>query len=116
VRIISVTFVDAGMRAVGTSGGGKENALVQSDPVAKLETGWGDSRTRVNGRIEDALDKWEIAVTDKVDRVKGQRAEMAVDLFVDSLDDGILLFGVCQCEVVGGAGAVKEVLDMVVSG
>jgi hypothetical protein len=39
---------------------------------------------------------------------------MAVDLFNDSLDKGILLFGVCQCEVVRGAGAVKEVLDEVV--
>ena len=37
------------------------------------------------GRIEDALDKWEIcAVTGKVDRVKDERAEMAVDLSVDS--------------------------------
>jgi hypothetical protein len=87
----------------------------KSDPVAKQETGWGDSRTRANGRIEDTLDKWKIcAVTGKVDRVKDERAEMAVDLFVDSLDDGVLLFGVCQCEVVGGAGAVKEVLDEVV--
>jgi hypothetical protein len=94
--------------AAGTSGAGKEKALVQSDPVAKQETGC----TRVNGRIEDALDKWEIcAVTGKVDRVKDERAEMADDLFVDSLNDGILLFGVRQCEVVGGAGAVKEVLD-----
>jgi hypothetical protein len=64
--------------------------------------------------MEDALDKWEIcAVTGKIDRVKDERAEMAVDLFVHSLDDGILLFGVRQCEVVGGAGAVKEVLDVV---
>jgi hypothetical protein len=69
----------------------------------------------VNGRIEDALDKWEIcAVSGKVYRVKDERAEMAVDLYVYSLDDGILLFGVRQCEVVGGAGAIKEVLDEVV--
>jgi hypothetical protein len=36
-------------------------------------------------------------------------AEVAVDLFVDSLDEGILLFRVCQSEVV-----IKEVLDQVI--
>jgi hypothetical protein len=80
----------------GNFRGRKEYALVQNDSVAKQETGWGDSRTSVYGRIEDTLDKWEIgAVTGEVDRVKDERAEMAVDLFIESLDEVILLFGVC---------------------
>jgi hypothetical protein len=39
---------------------------------------------------------------------------VAVDLFVDSLDEGVLLFRVCQSEVVRSANAIKELLDQVI--
>jgi hypothetical protein len=40
--------------------------------------------------------------------------EVAVDLFVDSLDEGVLLFRVCQSEVVRSVNAIKELLDQVI--
>jgi hypothetical protein len=88
VRIISAIFVDAGTRAVGTSGGEGECPCPERPCFQTRDWLGRDSRTRVYGRIEDAMDKWEIcAVTGKVDRVKDERAEMAIDLSVNSLDD-----------------------------
>jgi hypothetical protein len=54
------------------------------------------------------------AVTGQVNGFKNECPEVAVDLFVDSLDEGVLLFRVCQREVVRSANAIKELLDQVI--
>jgi hypothetical protein len=54
------------------------------------------------------------AVIGQLNGSKNECPEVAVDLFVDSLDEGILLFRVCQSEVVRSANAIKEVLDQVI--
>jgi hypothetical protein len=54
------------------------------------------------------------AVTGQVNGFKNECPEVAVDLFVDSLDEGVLLFRVCQSEVVRSANVIKELLDQVI--
>jgi hypothetical protein len=46
--------------------------------------------------------------------IQNECPEVAVDLFADSLDEGVLLFRVCQNEVVRSANAIKELLDQVI--
>ena len=53
-------------------------------------------------RVENALHERQVrAVPGQIDGVERERLQIAIKFFVDSLNDGILLFGVCQCEIVG---------------
>ena len=65
--------------------------------------------------IENALHERQVrAVLRQIDGVERERLQMAVDLFVDPLNNGILLFGVSQGEIVGSACTIEELLDEVV--
>ena len=65
--------------------------------------------------VENALHERQVrAVPGQIDRVEPERLKMAIKYFVDSLNDGILLFGVCQCEIVGSACTIQEFLDEIV--
>jgi hypothetical protein len=50
----------------------------------------------------------------QINGFKNECPEVAVDLFVDYLDEGVLLFRVRQSEVVRIANAIKELLDQVI--
>ena len=54
------------------------------------------------------------AVPGQIDGVERERLQMAIDFLVDPLDNGILLFGVSQSEIVGSACTIKELLDEVI--
>ena len=65
--------------------------------------------------VENALYERQVrAVLGQIDRVEREGLQMAVNFFVDPLNNSILLFGVSQSEVVGSACTIKELLDEVV--
>ena len=54
------------------------------------------------------------AVLGQIDRVERECLQMAVNFFVDPLNNSILLFGVSQGEMVGSACTIEELLDEVI--
>ena len=63
--------------------------------------------------VENALHERQVrAVPGQIDQP--ERLKMAIKYFVDSLNDGVLLFGVSQCEIVGSACTIQELLDEVI--
>ena len=65
--------------------------------------------------VENALYERQVrAVLEQIDRVERERLQMAVNFFVDPLNNGIFLFGVSQGEIVGSACTIEELFDEVI--